>query len=170
MLKHGPSRIGAALPVAWWILFCAFCNCAGWVLSAIHQLNAGGYLIAFALAAVAIIGFRKQLLPDGLPQLNLGRQHRRFRRFFPAAFLVLAAMAILGGFLHPPSNPDGMTQRMPRLLHWLADQRWHWIENVSASFNTHVCGFEWLMAPMFALLKTDRWVFLYNGISYLLIP
>ncbi len=152
--------------VSWWILYGVFCNCAGWTLSAFHQLNPAGYAAVFTLGVAAAWWFRGRL-----PRLaGIRKWRRRFRRPFPLAFLILAAMAILGGVLWAPANPDGLTQRIPRVLHWLAEQRWHWIEHAAASLNTHACGFEWLMAPMFALLKTDRVVFLYNGIAYLLMP
>jgi len=39
-----------------------------------------------------------------------------------------------------------------------------------ATFNTRACGFEWLLAPMLALLRTDRWIFIYNAVSFLLMP
>ena len=53
--KRGHSTPAAAVL---WILFCAFCNCAGWLLSAIHQLNALGYLIIgiFAVSWIVSIG------------------------------------------------------------------------------------------------------------------
>ncbi|HOX58582.1 MAG TPA: hypothetical protein PLC99_16995 [Verrucomicrobiota bacterium] len=94
---------------------------------------------------------------------------RRFRRPFPLAFLVLAFLAVLGGVLHPPTNPDGMSHRLPRVLNWLAEERWHWITN-HVIMNTQHAGFEWMMAPMLALTRTDRWVFFYNAVSFLLLP
>src|SRR5262245_12508220 len=103
---------------AWWILFCTFCNCVGWILSALHQLNAAGYSVAFGLAGITLAVFRKQLWPAWMWQLNWKKRAKRFRRLLPATFLVLATMAILGGVLHAPGNPDGLTQRIPRLLHW----------------------------------------------------
>jgi len=157
-------------PIGWWLLFCALCNCLGWGLSALHQLNVRGYIAAFGFVAAAALCFRRQLFPLGLPRVRLQKLRRRFRRPFPLAFLFLAVMAIAGGLLYPPGNPDGLTYRAPRVLHWLAEQRWHWIPQAQASFNAHACGFEWLTVPMFSLLKTDRWVFVYNGILYLLMP
>jgi hypothetical protein len=153
-----------------WVSFCTFCNCIGWLLSSIHQLNAAGYAVAFGIGIAVSLIYWKRLAPKRMPRLNFKKLRFRFSRFFPAMFALLAAMAILGGFLHRPSNPDGLTQRIPHLLNWLAAGRWHWIENAPSSFNSHAVGFEWLMAPMLALLKTDRWVFLYNGISFLLLP
>jgi len=156
--------------VGLWVVFCTFCSCTGWILSAIHQLNATGYGVAIGVGLAAAIAFWKKLMPRGVRAPRLKKLRLRFRRFFPAVFALLAAMAVLGGILHRPSNPDGLTQRIPHLLTWLAEGRWHWIENAPPSFNAHAVGFEWLMAPMLALLKTDRWVFIYNVISYLLLP
>ena len=164
------SRSEALRPVAWWILFGAFCNCAGWLLSALHWLNATGYVLAFVFGLGAVVAFRRRLLPAGLPRLNLPRLRRRFGRLFPLAFLTLAFLALLGGVLYPPANVDALVQRIPRVLNWLAEGRWHWIPNATGSFNSHANGFEWLMAPMIALLRTDRWLFLYNAVSYLLMP
>src|SRR5437867_11524875 len=154
--------------VAWWVLFCAHCTCAGWVLSACHQLNATGYAVALLMGLGAVLMARRPLLPQRGPAVNWRKTRRRFARLFPLAFLSLALLAILGGAFYPPSNADGLTQRIPRVLNWLAEQRWHWIEKAPGSFNTRACGFEWLMAPMLALLKTDRFVFVLNAISYLL--
>jgi len=164
------GKLSQPVGVAPWILFCAFCNCVGWGLSAIHQLNAVGYAAAFGLGIAALVIFRGRLLPECWPRPHWQMLQRRFRRFFPASFVVLAAMALLGGILHHPAQPDGLTQRIPRVLNWLAEQRWYWIENAPSNFNAHAVGFEWLMAPMLALLKTDRCIFLYNIIAFLLLP
>src|SRR2546427_11029578 len=105
--------------VSFWIIFCAFCNCAGWILSALHQLNAAGYAVAFALGVAVVIGLRSRAAPrertqppwlphkcgvsrpSGTPHLCgsasssrvLRRWHLRFRRSFPLAFLLLAFFA-----------------------------------------------------------------------------
>lgn len=156
------------LPLRLWVLFCAACSCAGWGLSALGWLNATGYLtVVFAAVVAAAFAFYGHLFPR---RLAGGKLRKRFSRLFPLAFLALFAAATLGGLLHPPSNPDGLTHRIPRLLNWLAAERWHWIENAPPAFNTRATGFEWLMAPQLALLGTDRFVFLLNVASYALLP
>src|SRR5689334_16330898 len=127
-----------------WVIFCTFCNCIGWLLSSIHQLNAAGYATAFGVAIAGTLIFWRRLTLQRAPGLSFNKLRRRFSRFFPATFALLAALAILGGFLHRPSNPDGLTQRIPHSLNWLAQGRWHWIENAPSSFNSHAVGFEWL--------------------------
>jgi hypothetical protein len=158
------------LPISLWILCCVYCNCTGWLLSLAGQLNATGYLIAFAPGVLALVWWLIRRPAAPVKGSRLRTMRLRFRRPFALAFLVLATAAVLGGALYAPSNADALTQRIPRVLNWLAEGGWHWIENSPSSFNTRASGFEWLMAPMLALLRTDRLVFLFNAYSYLLFP
>jgi len=153
-----------------WVCFCAYLNCAGWALSAVHQLNAGGYAVALALWLAALLVWRKKTSGQILPQVRWGKICRRFRKPFPLAFLILAAMAFLGGAIYAPSNYDGLTYRVPRILHWLAADQWHWIHTNFPRVNQRACGFEWVSAPFIALMNTDRWLFLINIVSLLLLP
>ena len=151
-----------------WIWLCAYLNCAGWGLSALHQLNAGGYAVVLALGLAGGLVLRKQFgVP---PNCRWPKLRRRFRRGFPAAFLVLAVMAFLGGALNPANNYDALAYRTPRVLHWLAEGQWHWIHTEFQRLNTRTAGFEWLTTPQFLFLRTDRFVFLVNVISFLLLP
>ena len=95
---------------------------------------------------------------------------RRFRKPFPLAFLVLALLAFLGGALHAPTNYDALAYRVPRVLHWLAADQWHWIHSFFDRINNRSCGIEWVSAPFLALLHTDRLLFLINVFSFLLLP
>jgi hypothetical protein len=156
--------------VAAWVVFSSFCSCVGWILSALHQLNAAGYAVAFTLDLALVWVLRKRLFPGKPRGWNLSKQHRRFRRTFPLAFLVLALLTILGGALHAPSNYDALAYRVPRVLHWLAEGQWHWIYTDFQRVNTRACGIEWLSAPLIAFTKTDRLLFLINAASFLLLP
>ena len=156
-----------------WIWVCAYLNSVGWTLSALHQLNAYGYAVALALGCVALLVWWKKksaalsLRPS---RLYLQKYLHRFRRPFPLAFLVLATLAFLGGVIYAPSNYDALAYRLPRILHWLAADQWHWIHSSFDRVNNRSCGIEWVSAPMLALLKTDRLLFLINTISFLLLP
>ncbi len=55
-------------------------------------------------------------------------------------------------------------------MHWLAAGQWHWIHTDFYRLNTRGCGIEWVSAPIIALLKTDRPLFLINLVSFLLLP
>ena len=171
-----------ASAAAGWIMFSAYCSCTGWVLSALHELNAGGYAVALGIGLVLIAlylrsdrcaGFRSQRAGVGW----IGRCRkakaawgRRFRRPVPLAFLVLAVLVFLSGVLYAPSNWDALSYRVPRVLHWLAAGQWHWIHTQFQRLNVRGNGFEWMMAPMLALFKTDRGFFLFNFIPFLLLP
>lgn len=149
-----------------WVLLWTWCSCAGWLLSLGGWLNRAGYAVALGLGVAALFFWWKQ--QPGRVRLRIPRT--RLRRWFPLCFLVLFAAATIGGLLYPPSNPDGLTHRIPRTLNWLAAERWHWIENAPTAFNTRATGFEWLMAPQLSLLQTDRFIFLLNTVSFALLP
>jgi len=153
-----------------WIWLCAYLNCAGWTLSWLHQLNAGGYAVALALGLAGLLVWKKTTGAQIFPNFSLKKFRRRFRRGLPLGFLILAALAFLGGALHPPTNYDGLSYRLPRVLHWLAADHWHWIHTFFPRINQRCCGIEWLSAPVLALLKTDRPLFLINFISFLFLP
>ena len=77
------------------IVFFAFCNLIGWVLSAVHQLNATGYAVAFSLGLTAFVFWWRTSgvkFSFAVPVLKL---QKRFRRWLPGAFLLLGALAIL---------------------------------------------------------------------------
>jgi hypothetical protein len=153
-----------------WIWLCAFLNVAGWILSALHQLDEIGYTVVFTLGLGAWLFWCQKTGTPWLPKIDVPRLRRRFLRPFPLAFLILAALACLGGALHGASNYDALAYRTPRVLHWLDARQWIWIHTDFVRLNTRTAGFEWLTAPQFLFLRTDRFVFLLNVISFLLLP
>jgi hypothetical protein len=158
-------------PVAGWIVICAFCNCAGWGLSAIHELNLAGYSVAvLGGLAAAMLWWKRSGARGGWEGFKPCKLVRRFRRPFALAFLVLAALAFLGGLLYAPVNYDALAYRTPRVLNWLAEGRWYWIHTDFARLNARTCGFEWLTAPFVVFTGTDRGFFLANMASFLLLP
>src|SRR5262249_8624306 len=67
-------------------------------------------------------------------------------------------------------NLDTLGYRLPRVLHWLTEERWHWIRTCDERMNVAGCGFEWLSAPLLLFTRSDRLDFLINWVSYLLLP
>ncbi len=51
-----------------------------------------------------------------------------FSTAVPMLFLLLAALALIGGALYPPTNIDTNAYRIPRVLHWLGQGQWHWFD------------------------------------------
>jgi hypothetical protein len=152
-----------------WIFLSVLASVAGWTLSAAGQLNPAGYAIA-AAAGLALLFLWRRELERGGRIFAWRRLRRRFARPLPLAFAGLAALALLGGVLYAPNNYDALTYRLPRVLHWLAQGRWHWIYTLNERMNDRSCGFEWLMAPVLLLAKSDRPLFLINLVPFLLLP
>jgi hypothetical protein len=156
--------------VSIWVWFCAYLNCAGWALSAFHQLNARGYAVALVVWLAAFFFWRQKSSAQVFSRAGWRKFLRRFRKPFPLAFLLLAAMAFLGGAIYAPNNYDALAYRIPRILHWLAAGHWEWIHTFFPRVNNRSCGIEWVSAPVIALFKTDRFLFLINFASFLFLP
>lgn len=156
--------------MALWICVSTFLVSLGWLLSICHALNATGYGVSFGVAAIAVVIWKKRVSTSFFPPFKPAKLRKRFRRNLPMMFLALAALVLLGGLLHPPSNFDGISYRTPRVLHWLAAEHWHWIHTHYPRLNVRATGFEWFTAPIIALMKTDRALFLVNVVSFLLLP
>ncbi len=158
--------------VRFWIVLSTLLVGGGWILSALHQLNRAGYAVILALLVLVILVWWKKSqmsLHEKLPQLWCKFQ-KRFRRRAPQLFLLIAALALLAGCLYPALNYDANFYRLPRVMHWLWAEQWHWIHTFDARMNISACGMEWLSAPLILFTHNDRALFLINWISYLMLP
>ena len=154
------------MPAALWICGCAYLVCAGWLLSALHQLNGPGYALALLPGLfAAFVGLKKNP-----PAFGWRKNVRRFRRPFPAVFLVCAALIFLGGILYAPTNFDALTYRLPRMLNWQAAGHWMWIPTYNPRLNYSGVAWEWVAMPLLVLTRSDRGLFLINALSFLLLP
>jgi len=154
------------------VLGCALVVASGWVLSALGRLNRGGYAVALLVSAgmlaVACSGCaRNWWRRRGQWR---ARRRRRWRRPLPLLFLLLASLAVGGGFLHPPNNYDALSYRLPRMLQWQVAGRWEWLRTFNPRQNNRAPGSEWLAMPLLVWTGTDRWLFLINAASYALLP
>ena len=154
-----------------WIWYSAFAALAGWGLSAVGQLNRAGYAVAFVIFAFFVFSRRRSF---GFSRENLFRTgwkvFRRFHRPLPLCFFALAVLIFIGGAIYPPTHYVALTYHIPRMLHWLASGRWHWIHTPVERMNFSGCDFEWLFAPLLLFTKSDRGIFLFNFIPFLLLP
>jgi hypothetical protein len=155
-----------------WILLSALLVSAGWILSALHELNRTGYEIIFALAGMTAIYWQRKTKWSARKSLAQAchKFRRRFTRLAPLLFLALALMSLVGGSLYLHVNGDSNAYRIPRVWHWLGNEQWHWIRTVDSRMNVVGCGFEWLCTPLMLFMCTDRLIFLINWISYLMLP
>src|SRR6185369_2265216 len=150
-----------------WILWCAYFNCVGWFLAAIHQLNAPAYAVAMAAGIIGVIIAWKKTPVRVLHGKRFGR---RFRRLFPAIFLVVTVLVATGGLLYAPNNYDAMTYRLPRMLNWWTAGHWFWIPTINERMNYSTTAWEWSAMPLFTLLHSDRILFLIDVSGFLLMP
>jgi hypothetical protein len=169
-----------------WVWVSVLASVAGWTLSALGELNGVGYAVFAVVAVVCTWAWRRfgdgaaagresgAALRGASQRLSyagrLRKLRARFRRWMPAAFLFLTVLVFLGGALYPPSNHAGFTYRTPRVLNWLMEGHWFWIHTPNYRMNDRACGFEWMTAPLLLFMKTDRWLFLINFASFLLMP
>ena len=157
--------------VKFWIVVSTLASLAGWTLSAVGMLNRIGYMIFAAFVALAIFLFWKSsLLAPLSPVQEFGKLRRRFRRFLPASFALLAALVFVSGLLYAPTDHTGLSYRVPRVLQWLQHGSWFWIHTPNYRMNDRACGIEWLSAPLLLFLKSDRALFLTNFIPFILMP
>jgi hypothetical protein len=155
-----------------WILVSAWCSLSGWLLSAMGSLNLPGFTVSFILGGILVFWWGKKgaLRFPGFRISGFQRFKKRFRRPLPFVFLLTALLAFVGGAIYAPNNYDALTYRFPRILHWLAEGRWHWIDVQHSRMNYSGTGFEWLMVPLFVFTGSDRLFFLINTVSQLLLP
>lgn len=165
------STNGREIPWAWraGLLVAAVLPAAGWILSAL------GWLRPWAWGAVGVLlaaGLARWIIPRAGPAGSWRMLPPAWRRRQGPylGFLVLAILALVGGLLYAPNNIDALGYRTPRVLHWLAEGRWHWIECPYNRLNTRATGFEWLTAPVVALTGSDRFLFLWNWGCFLALP
>ncbi|HEX5223128.1 MAG TPA: hypothetical protein VFZ59_26455 [Verrucomicrobiae bacterium] len=148
-----------------------FASLAGWTLSAFGFLNRIGYVVLGVVGLVVFIEMRARGAFDSRATPWRWRKFRhRLCRPFPLMFAVLTLLVFIGGVIYPPTNHTGLSYRVPRVLHWLQAEGWHWIYTPNPRLNTRACGIEWLTAPLLLFTKSDRGIFLLNFFSFLLLP
>jgi len=155
------------LPYKLWVIISVWLTCIGWGLSLIKQLNAVGYLASIALAvALTCILIPWTQLSNYFPRLSW----RRFRRPLPFIYLMLMLMVLAGALIHPPTQYDGLCYRVPRMLHWIDAGGWQWLHTSDWRMNISATGMEWITMPLLVLTRSDRWLWIPDFTSFLLMP
>jgi hypothetical protein len=91
-------------------------------------------------------------------------------RLLPGTFVAFALFVLVKGLLVPPCHDDGLCYRIPRIMNWLFEHQWYWIDAQDTRLNTRGTVSEWLTAPILLFFRTDHLVFLPNWISFLFFP
>lgn len=152
---------------ALWLIFITWCSCVGWILSAFSMLNSTGYLLALPLLLGAWFAFWKTSASDSSP---FRFPTAIWKRPSTIAWTIAIIACLWGGIAYAPANYDALSYRLPRLLYWWQENRWHWLEHGDDRMNYSGVGFEWQMLPFFVLQKSDRFLFLLNWIPFLFFP
>ena len=154
-----------------WVIWVAWSCIAGWSLSAIGALHTIGYLSSLPVLIIAATLFWRKTAPPYPRQRRTAKWLRRLTSSYAiTAWGIIAALVFVGAIAHAPSNYDGVNYRLPRLLYWLQENRWHWIEGLDHRQNVSGMGHEWMIAPFIAITRSDRALFLINFIPFLLLP
>lgn len=159
--------------VKFWVIISALASLAGWTLSALGMLTKTGYALFAVVVVVTVLLARKWISPGASTRVagsELKKLRRRFRRFLPAGFAILAVLVLISGLLYAPSDHTAMSYRLPRVLQWLSRGHWFWIHTPNYRMNDRACGIEWLSAPLLLFTNSDRALFLLNFVPFLLLP
>ena len=144
----------------------------GWLLSAFGLLERRGYLVAGIPAAVAVVllsGARRPRRWDVFKFRRVGVWWKR-KHPLPLLFLAAFALVVLGSILHEPNNFDGLSYRAPKVLFWLQQHQWHWIQSPYGPINYTLPNYEWLTVPMFLATGGFHSTVIINWIAFLLVP
>jgi hypothetical protein len=158
--------------IRFYLLWAVACVLTGWTLSALHWLTLTGYAVLLPVVMIGLAWLTRG--PAGMTCLGGWRRwrqvrFRRFRRPLPLIYLVVLLLVFAGAVSHAPTNYDGLTYRLPRMLNWLSHRGWTWIFTNNDRVNYSGPGWEWMAMPLLAL-RTDRALFLINGVGFLLLP
>ncbi len=85
-------------------------------------------------------------------------------------FAAVVALSFIGGILYVPVYGDGLCYRPPRMFHWVAEGKWHWIHTDDIRMNVVGPNPEWLWTPIWIFTRNEKWCFLISFISYLFLP
>src|SRR5436190_17640792 len=126
--------------VSAWVFLSAILSLAGWVFSYFGVLSTVSY--AWMTAGIAISSafyLRRFPVERATWKRRMRKLWRRFRSGLPRFYAVLAFLALLGALIHAPNNHDALSYRVPRMLHWLADGRWNWLDVTDSRMNSRTC-------------------------------
>ncbi|PWU14619.1 MAG: hypothetical protein C5B50_16925 [Verrucomicrobia bacterium] len=91
-------------------------------------------------------------------------------RPLPFLFLLALVLTVVGSILYEPDNFDGLSYRIPRVLHWLTEHRWHWANVPYQEINYMLPNYEWLTVPFYLATGSFHSTVVINWIAFLLVP
>jgi hypothetical protein len=144
----------------------------GWGLSALGELNGRGYVVAGVplLVIVGILSLRGPGAPKRGSMIGPWIRRWKGRRILPLIYLVTFGLIVLGSVWHEPNNYDGLSYRIPKVLYWLDQHRWHWINAPFQAINYTLPNYEWVTVPLFLATGGFHGTVVINWIAFLALP
>ena len=140
------------------------------MLSSLRCLTLAGYAVMLPLVMIGLVWLTRNPAAGLRVRRRWGQTlFRRFRRRLPLIYLIVLVLVLSGAISHAPTNYDGLTYRLPRMLSWLSARGWTWIFTNNDRMNYAGTGWEWMALPLLAL-RSDRALFLINAVGFLLLP
>jgi hypothetical protein len=144
----------------------------GWLLSTLGELNGRGYILAGIplLATVGILSWHRPESPRQGSRFAPWARWWKCRRILPLIYLATFALIIAGSVWHEPNNFDGLSYRIPKVLYWLDQQHWYWINTPFEELNYTLPNYEWLTVPIFLVTGGFHSAVVINWIAFLFLP
>ena len=92
------------------------------------------------------------------------------RRILPLIYLVTFGLIVFGSVWHEPNNFDGLSYRIPKVLYWLNQHCWCWINTPFQELNYTLPNYEWLTVPLFLATGGFHGAVVINWIAFLALP
>ena len=156
-----------------WTLGVAWCQWAGWLLGTLGWLNRGGYVALLVPGVVLALWFLRCHTGGCSASDRFSVKTSRFSsglHLFQTGFCLIAALILIGALINPPFGWDAYGYRIPRVLRWLQEEHWHWLQSGDSRLDISSVVNEWQLAPILALFRSDRLIFLINYLPFLLFP
>ncbi|MBI2514127.1 MAG: hypothetical protein HYV96_19315 [Opitutae bacterium] len=164
-MKRCPGTTAMVL----WVVGSGVASLSGWGLSATGRLDfTHCAVVGTVLSLGGVVALLAAWREVGAAWWR--RVARRLTHPLALSWLAVWTLAVAGGVWHAPNNIDALTYRLPRLLHWMSAGGWHWIATDDGRLNFSAAGAEWQIAPLLAILRSDRALFLLNALPSLLLP
>ena len=149
------------------VVFSAWCNVSGWLLSAIGMLGTAGYVLLLVPLVWCMLQILRQYRNDA-PTFSI--LSRRRLRLWECLFVTVLIVSFVGASTSQPFGWDACAYRIPRVQRWLEEHRWCWLNSADDRMDISALAYEWMVAAQLALLKTDRLLFLINLVPYAMLP
>lgn len=136
------------------------------------ELNPRGYILAGIPVVLIVLYFAR-------PQISQPMRMSAFKRLglwwkqrrpLPLIYCATLLLIVFGSILHEPNNFDGLSYRIPKVLYWLHQQHWHFIDAPYTPINHTLPNYEWLTIPFFLLTGGFHSTVVINWVAFLFIP